>query len=459
VEPRGRSDTSPPAAHRAARERLPGVDGLRGLAAGSVLLYHCWLHGLGAGGVGIPGIDAAARHLSAGVLLFFTLSGLLLYRPFAAAILSADGPPSLRRYAQNRVLRIFPAYLVVLGVVGVVASTALVPGRDDVLVTGSLLDHPRTLLADVLLVQTYAPSTFLTGIGPAWTLTIEVAFYATLPLFAAAALLVAPRTPQHLRPAVALAPAAVLLVIGLAGKGLVAATGEGSGFDRSWHSVAARSFLANADLFAFGMAVAVVLTAVAGGWLTLPVRWRSSACGIAAVCLVVALRLPGGGLGEPRYDLLVALASGLLVSVLVVEPRSGAATVLRPLEHRSAVAIGLASYSLYLWHEPVILWAAERGWPPRSGLLGLALVVALVVAAAGSLSWLTYRLVERPLLVRRRPAPSGHPEGSTMMPSSASSTTTVDPSATRPSSSADASRSATSRWITRFSGRAPKAGS
>jgi len=47
--------------------------------------------------------------LSAGVTLFFTLSGFLLYRPFAAAI--ARGTPHMRlsAYLRNRFLRIAPA--------------------------------------------------------------------------------------------------------------------------------------------------------------------------------------------------------------------------------------------------------------------------------------------------------------------------------------------------------------
>ena len=49
-----------------------------------------------------------------GVILFFALSGFLLWLPFAAALLNGRRPPSIRAYARNRFLRIAPAYWVIL---------------------------------------------------------------------------------------------------------------------------------------------------------------------------------------------------------------------------------------------------------------------------------------------------------------------------------------------------------
>ncbi len=46
--------------------------------------------------------------------LFFVLSGFLLWRPIASAVLRGRRLPSVRRYARNRALRILPAYWVVL---------------------------------------------------------------------------------------------------------------------------------------------------------------------------------------------------------------------------------------------------------------------------------------------------------------------------------------------------------
>src|SRR6266702_5271766 len=93
--------------------RLPGVEGLRAIAACSILVFHAWgltpTHGTRLG----P-FDRFVPDLQFGVVLFFTLSGFLLYRPFAAAILRAELRPSLRSYVRNRALRIVPAYWFIL---------------------------------------------------------------------------------------------------------------------------------------------------------------------------------------------------------------------------------------------------------------------------------------------------------------------------------------------------------
>lgn len=92
------------------RARLPGVEGTRGVAALSVLAFHVWLRG----GSGLGDVGVVLSYGWLGVPLFFVLSGLLLYRPFARAIVAGSNLPSFRRYARARSLRIFPAYWLVL---------------------------------------------------------------------------------------------------------------------------------------------------------------------------------------------------------------------------------------------------------------------------------------------------------------------------------------------------------
>jgi peptidoglycan/LPS O-acetylase OafA/YrhL len=122
-----------------------------------------------------------------GVILFFPLSGFLLYRPFAAAVVRGVHGPGVRTYLRNRALRILPACWVILLVTSVALGAALLRDASSALVVGSTVGQPLTLLKDVALVQSYDPWTLLTGIGPAWSLVIEVAFYVTLPLVAALA--------------------------------------------------------------------------------------------------------------------------------------------------------------------------------------------------------------------------------------------------------------------------------
>jgi len=138
------------------------LDGLRALAALMVFVHHA------TPGTYLGGWDA-------GVLVFFTLSGYLLYRPFL------QGPVDVRAYAIRRVLRIYPAYLV--AAVGI----AVLNGYD----------------LDPMGVITMGNTTVIV----AWTLQIEVVFYLLLPLIAWIA--------HGQRPAL-LAMAAISLSIGAA---------------------------------------------------------------------------------------------------------------------------------------------------------------------------------------------------------------------------------------------------
>jgi peptidoglycan/LPS O-acetylase OafA/YrhL len=91
---------------------IPGVEGVRAIAAVSVLVFHCWRYS--AEGPSRADLGLVNRfvlpHLSLGVTLFFCLSGFLLYRPFVAAALDGSSFPKVGTYFRNRALRILPAY-------------------------------------------------------------------------------------------------------------------------------------------------------------------------------------------------------------------------------------------------------------------------------------------------------------------------------------------------------------
>src|SRR5436190_20172908 len=153
--------------------RLIGMNGLRGVAALSILTTHVWDYGTPNGGPGrinVGLLHPAFAVLGLAVALFFTLSGFLLYRRFAAAIIGGGRQPSVRYYARARILRIIPAYWVILAIAGLIFGAVLVPTLNGGRALGNLVDHPRALIADFLLTQNYAPGTNITGIGATWTL-------------------------------------------------------------------------------------------------------------------------------------------------------------------------------------------------------------------------------------------------------------------------------------------------
>ncbi|MGH3119058.1 MAG: acyltransferase family protein [Gaiellales bacterium] len=403
--------------------RLAGIQGLRALAAVSILTWHVWVHSSPDGelfDLG-PVERYVVPQLALGVTLLLLLSGFLLYRPFAAAIIGGTERPSLTRYLVNRAWRIFPAYWVILLVTAFVFQTSQV--RNEGTIEPARLSDPGLLLLNLFLLQGFVPHGVLTGIGPAWALTAVVTFYALLPLLVLLAGALAARTSSHRgRVLAAFAPAAGLVLLGLAGKATAAFVippGPAGGWGADWHSVVERSFFANADVFGFGLAVAVLHVQRADGRLRLPDWWRA-----AALAVLLAVALPTTKIFETEadfrinavsnfaYDTLMAAAGGLFLAyILLPDPGSSRPWLLvRLLENRLIVAVGVVSYSLFLWHEPLIILLREHGLT-FAGASGFVVNEVLVGSLALLLSIVTYHYLERPALLRKARKPVARKAG------------------------------------------------
>jgi peptidoglycan/LPS O-acetylase OafA/YrhL len=385
----------------------------------AIVVHHTWLYAGGAErrlGEGTR-VAFAFNNLALGVTLFFALSGFLLYRPIVLAVMRGTPMPSTRAYLRNRALRILPAYwvILVLASVGLATTYAGWAGRE--LLQGSVTD-PGDLLAALLFVQNYHPSTLLVGIGPAWSLSVEVVFYLALPVLGLLAARIAGTAPTLRRRLVAvLTPPSLLLAIGLAGKfaawTVVGGTPQ-SGFLPTWHAVLERSFLAQADLFAFGMTAAVVHVLHVDGTAVVT-RYRRAAAAAAMVVIAVpcAATLRGAELSYLPQNTVLALAAGLLLVVVIVpEPGGEPSAIARMLDARPLAAAGLISYSVFLWHEPLIRWVADRGPELPEGWVGLAVSLAIVLTVTLAAATVTYLLVERPALRRKS---GGRKSGATVM--------------------------------------------
>ncbi len=101
--------------------------------------------------------------------IFFLISGFLLYRPFLVAR-RGDAPSRVSAYARRRVLRIVPAYWAAL-------TIFIAAG----FVSGVTAHNWWVFYA---FGQVYSSTLIGRGIGVAWTLGVEVTFYALLPVFA-----------------------------------------------------------------------------------------------------------------------------------------------------------------------------------------------------------------------------------------------------------------------------------
>jgi peptidoglycan/LPS O-acetylase OafA/YrhL len=378
---------------RAEVGHIAPVEGLRGVAVILVVLFH-YVIVLEArfADPWIAAIDSAlatrvvARNGMLGVDLFFLISGFLLVLPWLRHREEGLEPPSARGFYRRRVERIVPAYYVHL----LILFFVLVP-----LLRGLEFwrHNPaymfQNLSAHVFFAHYLSPVTSASvGVnGSLWTLTLEAQFYLVLPLVA---------------PLFARAPwrtAAVLFAIALAWRGAAAMHMDGlvhwiRSIEPSWKisEASARHLLytqfpAYLAHFAAGMLAA-------RAWL----RWRQRAptqrvevawlaAAAAALAVLWLLHSPGGWiLGEPTW--VVALAA-LAIAFTAFAARGLAAS--KPLLANPPLAfVGRVSYSVYLYHLPVLLlWNAYA--PP---IAGSWLVLPLYVAAVLAVSWMSYRYVE-----------------------------------------------------------------
>jgi len=168
------------------RARFVAGDPLRAIAALGVLFGHTFSYALIATGhpelIGqaVPGIDWLQWPVQAGpqlVYLFFALSGYLIGRPFIRAFVDGTHYPSPVRYVKHRILRIVPAYWVVLTICLIVIALPAKP-------LGPILE------AYFFLLDWYQ-SPIEGALPQAWTLRVEMRFYLLLPIVAAIAVWIA----------------------------------------------------------------------------------------------------------------------------------------------------------------------------------------------------------------------------------------------------------------------------
>jgi peptidoglycan/LPS O-acetylase OafA/YrhL len=356
---------------QAGEPRSARVESLRALAALAVLVGHAYVvsttfHPGQAAALGRVG-DRLARSGGFGVFLFFVLSGYLLYLPFARRDTGGGAAVDTTAYLRNRALRILPLYYVTITVL------LLAFGR------GMGWTHALRFL---LFIETFFDDTVGRLDGPAWSLVVELHFYVLLPLLALAA--------GRLARGRAWVVALFLGGIGLASLALRMVNVD---LPRGAADVWRYSTLTNFVFFIPGMMLALARVAWerAGPPAWLPPGLRTPAPWLAAAALLWL----AAGL-HLLLDLALLSAAMLTVGACVLP--LGPSILTRALEWRPLAALGLASYSLYLWHLPLLVILANLpGVPNRAlPLLVLGLGVSVAAAVAG------YRLVERPWLRLRR---------------------------------------------------------
>jgi peptidoglycan/LPS O-acetylase OafA/YrhL len=364
----------------------PALTGLRGLAAAGVLGFHTYV--LAGSPAYLPAPLAWLLSIGwSGVDVFFTLSAFLLAMPWCEAMAAGTPAPSWREYWRHRAWRILPAYYVQLAILAVLAfagAAAAASWRNP---------DATSLAANALFLYNILPGQ-APAISPWWTLPVELGFYLLLPLFVR--LLTPTRWPWLL----------VLMAGSLAWRfGVIHA-----GLDRALEIAWTEHLPGRLHQFLLGMLAAWVLVHrrdLFASWSLLQ-RDLVASLSLLAFLALPALAIPWTGRpynGAPGPEPLLLcwhLFASVLVGLLLIVLAAGPSRVARWLAADWLQALGLVSYSLYLWHVPVLMALREElggfqavkadFWPYAF----YALLFSLLVAGA---SWW---LVERPAQARAR---------------------------------------------------------
>lgn len=349
----------------------PDIDGLRAIAITSVVFNHAGFSGFSGGFVGVD--------------IFFVISGFLITSLlFNEAV--ATGRVNLSAFFARRVRRLMPASLVV------VAATLLLGGTFLPMASKDMAELARSAIAVGFFFSNIfffnssggyfdAPS-FALPLLHTWSLSVEEQYYLIWPLL----MLLLFRF-KSLTGSEAKARMWVIAVLGvmlMASLALCIAT------------------TADYQKFAFYLLPSRIWEFAIGGMLGLAnERFYSRLQRVGGVLAVIGLALVGYAIVELNHKtsfpgsaaIIPVLGSTLLIAGMTAYPGG---VVRRLLSLRPFVAIGLLSYSWYLWHWPLLsIYRIQN-----LGVLDVTANLMIVTLALG-LAWLTYLWIERPVRMHR----------------------------------------------------------
>lgn len=400
--------------------RFAGLDGMRAIAVGLVVVYHLFPPALLPGG--FVGVD-----------VFFVISGFLI-TSLLLRERTAIGRIALGRFWQRRVRRLLPALAVVVAVCStlawIVGGDVLVSLDAQVLGAATFSYNWLSIAAGGGYFSATAPELFRNF----WSLAVEEQFYVLWPLLFPLFLLL-PRAWMRTAAAFALATAsAVWMGVVVAGGddptrayfgtdthafGLLLGVGLAFLLQPLWRPAAARVPSVDGVLAApagagKGPRWRIVLppsaprpAATRPGWVDAPAaRHITGGLGVLALVWLVALTMLPPGDSAATFPGMLLVAS-LLSAVAITAGVWPGSWFGRALDVRALRWVGDRSYGIYLWHWPllVLAMAALHGTGSTASvppLTGLAVLAATLAAAAVS-----YRFIETPVRRRRLRASMG----------------------------------------------------
>jgi peptidoglycan/LPS O-acetylase OafA/YrhL len=367
-----------------------GLTGLRALAALMVLLFHWFGHagprtiGLSAGEVTIE-LQLLFGCGWMGANLFFVLSGFLLALPMIERMHESQVPVSPGSFLMRRIRRVVPAYwfqMILLTAIAYFAS--------------STFDW-RLVAAHFVFLQNFSLQYFQ-AINPVyWTLPTEFGFYVALP-FAAMAVAYGGKGWKRFW----LASCCGLVVFAISWRYASYLPAQNADVNDKVFAMLQLGGLI--DHFAIGCLAAYAFIGArrSGQPIQGRVGDRMALAGGLGVLLCMTsfnFTLEQYWNGHPMLFVGYSL-NALNMGVLVAGVAGNGPMVRMLLANPVAVAVGIISYSLYLWHYPILVWIGK--WlPPSPSDTRFWLLLVIVLAASIVVSALSYWFVERPWLRTR----------------------------------------------------------
>lgn len=330
----------------------PEIDGLRAIAVLPVIFFHAGFETFSGGFVGVD--------------VFFVISGFLI-----TSILLSDlerGSFSIANFYERRARRILPALFFVMACCIPVAVALMIPMQ--------LEKFAASVLAVVFFVSNFffwretgyfAPAAEEQPLLHTWSLSVEEQFYVLFPL-ALAGLWRQGRTR-------ALLVFAIVTVISIVGSEVASRLAPAASFyllpTRAWELLAGALcafFLKSGAAFQYGSA--------AGG------------AALGGIALIAGAIFAFDETTPTPSILVIVPVLGACLVILFAHPSSIAA---RLLSWKPMVAVGLVSYSAYLWHQPLLAFVRIASNDPPSQVVLLAVVFGTLALAA-----LTWRYIELP---------------------------------------------------------------
>ncbi|MFL5627918.1 MAG: acyltransferase family protein [Ktedonobacteraceae bacterium] len=381
------------------------LDGVRAFACLIVIWYHINLtpvdmHIWNSQLTTYPLLNSFLYFGKYGVTLFFVLSGFLLFMPFAKALLFEKTWPSTRRFYLRRAFRILPAYYLSLILIVLLFQRQYLQPQ-----------HWKELGLFFTFLMDTSHATFKQLNAPFWTLAIEWQYYMLLPLLVLAMRLIVWRVKQDYR-----LPTAVACILALIGWGLFSRYVGTYYMDQhpSETFLVPRSVL-NVILFCtygvsgkyledFGVGMLLSLCFVYTQHPSISPKVRTALrklspwlWGSGLLCLLATILwnyneryvntwpLFNHPLLFEHYYRLCELCFSLSFGLCILALLFGSARLKYPFEWSPLRWIGIISYSLYMWHLPLLFvfirWGQPllRGWPPLLAYCAYWLWVLVVI--------------------------------------------------------------------------------